>query len=101
MRAMDGPPTPADCSLIAKECRRTCGVTFLAAIPGHAAAADAAWILMRSATASVLIFLAVPRAVNTKLPGPAGFSRCHCRSPVMAGSGPVQGDISPGETGYL
>jgi hypothetical protein len=58
----------------------------LAAMPGRAAAAVAAWILMRSATASVLIVRAVPRAVNTKPPGSAGFSRCHCRSPVMAGA---------------
>ena len=56
---------------MAKLCRRTCGVTFLAAMPGHAAAAVAAWILMRSATVSVLIFLAVLRAVNTGLPGAA------------------------------
>ena len=47
-------------------------MTFLAAMPGHAAAAAAALILMRSATASMLDFLAVPRAVNTKAPGAAG-----------------------------
>src|SRR5690348_15852527 len=83
---MDGPPTPADCRLMAKLCLRVWGETVLAAMPGQEAEAVAAWILMRSATASVLIFLAVPRAVNTKLLGAAGFSRCHCRSPVTAGA---------------
>ena len=99
-------------------CLRTCGVTFLAAIPGHAAAAAAAWTLMRSATASVLIFLVVPRAVNTKrrragvlavpLPQCGGGGRVERRTflpafavPEDAGSRLGQGDVSPGEAGDL
>jgi WD40 repeat protein len=35
---MEGPPAPADCRRMAKLCLRTCGVTFLAAMPGRAAA---------------------------------------------------------------
>ena len=56
-------------------------------MPGQLTAAAAAWTRRRWATASGVIFRAVPRAVNTgALTGP-GFSRCHSRSAaVVAGS---------------
>src|ERR1019366_2475328 len=68
---------PAASMRIAQVWRRMCGVRFLEVIVGQVRAAVAAWSLSRCATASVVIFLVVPRGVNTGMAAGPGFSASH------------------------